>query len=126
MNKIREVVITLDDLEDVRLVLNAALNYFVSKDVAEAQQQLRVFNRSPLTVEIERVKNRMDGYLSDFLLLQHEEEHGIIEEEYDEAIEENLAEQEEEELLSSNPLGTVQFKRQQGRRLSKKELEKDE
>lgn len=125
MNEIKEVAIRLSDLEDVRQILNACLNYFTARDLGDAQVKLEAYRKSPMTDEVERVKERMDGYLGDFLLMQYEEEHGTIPED-DEVDEELEEEPEEEETLSGNPLGTVTAKRQQGRRLSKEELAQDD
>lgn len=123
MSEIKEVSILLNDLEDCRQILHACQNYFLGRDMQEAQAQLRAYSKSPLTAEIERVKERMDGYLGDFLLQQYEEEHGVIPEDEEESVEEEEPEEEVVEELSDNPLGTVKVQRQKGRRLTKQELE---
>jgi hypothetical protein len=128
MTAFKEVPIRLEDLEDVRQILNACLNYFTARDLCEAQAQLRLHSKSPLTSELERVYERMSGYLSDFLLSQYEEEHGFNDDtenvDAESVIEEEVV-VEEEEVLADNPLGTVEVNRQKGRRLTKEEVAGD-
>lgn len=121
MSEIKEVAIRLSDLEDARQILNACVNYFTAQDLSDAQRKLEMYKRSPLTAELERVKERMDGYLGDFLLAQYEEEHGHVPED-DLELEVEVEVVEEEEPLGDNPLGTVKVNRQKGRRLTKEEL----
>jgi len=123
MSEIKEVAIRLNDLEEARQILSACLNYFTARDLGDAQVRLEIYRKSPLTDELERVKERFDGYLGDFLLAEYEEEHGEIPEDDSEEAE---IEDEEEEVLNDNPLGVVQVKRQQSRRLSKEEIAGDE
>lgn len=128
MSEIKQIAIRLSDMEDMRHILNACLNFFTARDLSDAQVRLEVYRKSPITDEIERVKERLDGYLGDYLLAQYEEEHGEVPEDdlVDELEEQEEEKQEEEEVLSSNPLGTVKTRRQAGRRLSKEELTNDE
>jgi hypothetical protein len=74
VNRNDEVTIQVSDLEDVRNVLSACLNFFQAHDLMEAQKHYEAVAYSPLTNEIGRVTQRFDGYMGDFLLNKHESE----------------------------------------------------
>lgn len=118
--------IHLTDLEDVRDVLAACLNYFSARDFQQAQIAFGQERPSPLTSEIDRVKTRFDGYMSDFILARYEEERAG-----DSPADDGVAEDGSEELteaseeLSGAPLGEPKPKRQRGRRLTAEELSED-
>ena len=124
---LEELTIQLSDVEDTRQVLAACLNLVSARDFEQAQIEFRAVRPSPLTVEIERVKARLDHYLSDFLLARHEaaleEDDAEVEEDLEEAENgsEGLSEASEEEL-SPAPLGEFKPPRQKGRRLNPDEV----
>ena len=120
------VEITFNDLEDLRQILNACLNYFVAKDLERAQIKFSAVAKSPLTQELEILKTRFDGYLADYLLLRHEAENAEDEEEVIEIDEEEIESEPEieEPELAAMPLGKTEFPKQKGRRVTKEELQK--
>jgi len=109
-----DIEITLADLDDTKRTLGACLTFFTARDVQEAQAQMRAYRTSPLTAEIERLADRYDGYLSDYLIAKYEDEQPAEGEVEDD--------EEEEEILSDEPLGSAALPRQSGRRLSIDEL----
>jgi hypothetical protein len=124
----------ISDLEDTRIVLNAALNYFQARDMETAQLNFTATRPSPLTAEIQRVKTRLDGVLGDYLLQQHESGSGLYDDESFLDDEED-AEDAEDGLqslteASQEPLPDAAFSepklsRQAGRRLTAKEAAGD-
>lgn len=127
MPKTDTTQIYVNDLEDVRQVLGACLVWLQARDLQEAQIAFSVTRPSPLTIEVERVKERFDGYFGDFLLAQHEADLAAddIEDADDELGPENGSEElaeASEELLSGAPLGSPKLPKQEGRRLSSEEV----
>lgn len=121
------VSIFVKDLEDVRQVLAACNMFLQARDLMEAQIAFTSPRPSQLQLEIDRVKTRFDGYLSDYLLAAHEAELEVEGDESDEEYEEAEDGSDElteasEEPLSDAPLGEFKPPRRQGRRLSKEEL----
>jgi len=108
---IQETTILIDDLENTRQVLAACLVYFTAQDVSKAQVNFGSIRRSPLTEEIERVKERLDGILGDFLLAQHEAGEGTQD---PEALDDEDA---DEGVLSDSPLGAYVPSPQAGSRI---------
>ncbi|MEM3008394.1 MAG: hypothetical protein QXU32_02340 [Nitrososphaerales archaeon] len=72
MNKDDEISVRVADLNEIRRVLAACLNYFQAYDLMESQRELSSYMPSPIVIDIDRVKNRLDGYISDYLLAQYE------------------------------------------------------
>jgi hypothetical protein len=107
------VEISLTDLEDARHVLSACLTLLTARDIEKAQANMAAQRPSPLTQEVERMKERFDGHLADYLLARHEAktEGGPAEGEADE----------DDELVSA-PLGEPNLPRQAGRRLTIEEM----
>ena len=120
---LEETTIQISDLDELRSVLAACLNYFSARDLEQAQLEFRATRPSPLTAEIERVKTRFDSYFSDFLLRRHEELLETEEDEDDLDVEEDVEEAEHgSQSLSEAPLGTPVIKRQKGRVLEQDEI----
>lgn len=108
------VEISLTDLEDARHVLSACLTLLTARDIEKAQANMMAQRPSALTQEVERMKERFDGHLADYLLAQHEAE---VEAEGEEAPDE------EEEPLAASPLGEPTLPKQSGRRLTVEEIQ---
>lgn len=68
-----DVLVNLNDVEDTRSVLQALYNYFTMHDMMEAQIHMETPQPSYLTLEIQRLRSRFDGYLSEALLQAYEE-----------------------------------------------------
>lgn len=126
MPKTDTTEIFVSDLEDVRQVLGACLVMLQARDLIEAQVAFSGTRPSPLTAEVERTKNRFDGYFSDFLLAEHEA--NLEEDDLDDEVAEHEPEEgaesaaEASDDLSSSPLGTPRLPRQTGRRLKSDEV----
>jgi hypothetical protein len=128
---IDETTILVSDLEDTRIVLNAALNYFMARDMETAQLNFTNSRPSPLTSEIQRVKARLDGVFGDYLLAEHESRSEAFEDEDDLDVEEYADDAEDGseglteadlDILPDVPLGEPKTTRQKGRRLSVQEV----
>lgn len=117
------VEIYLNDLEEVRQVLAACQNYFLGRDLMEAQVEFRASRPSPLSAEISRLIERFNGYMGDYLLAQHEASLEEAEEDNESEDEGEGEGEEDEEALSTSPLGEFVPPRQASRRLTKDELE---
>jgi hypothetical protein len=129
-----QTTILISDLEDTRIVLNAALNYFMARDMETAQLNFTASRPSPLTSEIQRVKQRLDGVLGDFLLEQHESRSEEFEEEDDLDVEVYVDDAEDglqslveasQEALPDTAFAEPKIARQKGRRLSAEEAAGD-
>jgi len=109
-----ETIIQVKDIDDARHLLEACGNYFRALDVSNAQVELRSFSLSPLSLEIQKVKERFDGYLGDYLLHRHESDLEPENDLGDESPEDVVSEAPEAsetpsqapEKLSDNPLGS--------------------
>lgn len=128
---IDETTILISDLEDTRIVLNAALNYFMARDMETAQLNFTNSRPSPLTSEIQRVKLRLDGVLGDYLLAEHESRSGLYEDEVFLDAEEDLEDaydglqeltEASKEPLPDAALAEPKVGRQTGRRLTVQEV----
>lgn len=103
----------LQDFEDAREVVAACLTYCTAQDVAAAQLRYGQMRQSALTAELERVKQRLDGLMGDYLFARYQDEKRAAGEEVP-----DLEEDEEfEEELSSEPLGRFEVPRRKTRRL---------
>lgn len=136
-----EIAIRARDLDDIRQVLAAALNYCQATDLANAQMQLEAVAYRPLTTELGRIKQRVDGYMGDYALSRLDADSDFdgpdpVEDADDELGEseeapEALTEDAEGEMdgevvqLAMRPLGTGPARRA-GRRLSAGELAGEE
>lgn len=96
-----EASILVSDLNRIREILSGCLVFSTAHDIARSQQQMVGARPSPLTREVESVKERVDGILGDFLLNQYTE---------DLERDEEIAEDEELEELSPLPLGEPSFR----------------
>lgn len=128
------VEMLVDDLDDARQLLEACQTYFTAQDIAKAQMAFTEVRPSLMSQQIERVKARLDGIFSDFLLQRYEEEKNEddteeeaeeleVEEEPEEV--ELVAEEEVDDLLSSNPLGSRPLPKQRGTRVSRVSNQED-
>ena len=131
---IDETTILASDLEDIRIVLDACLGLNVADDIREAQRNFTSRRSSPLTLEIERVKKRVDGIFGDYLLRRHEEASALDSGEDDLDVEEDLEDAEDgseelteasEEEVTGAAFAEPVVKRQKGRRLSAQEAAGD-
>ena len=109
-----ELTLLRTDFEDTRQLISACLVYFTAQDVSASQQRFGQLKKSHMTMELERVKERLDGVLGDWLLARHlEETEG--EEAFTNADLEALAEEGELEELPPEPFGSFQKNRRQTR-----------
>lgn len=108
---IEEIPVLFDDLENTSQMLGACLTYFVAQDISRAQIAFSANKKSQIVQELESVKDRIDGYIGDWLLQRHLESKKLddVEEIEDSEIEDN-------EELSPEPLPFTPPK-QQGRRI---------
>ena len=136
---IDETTILASDLEDARFVLEACLTYFQARDMEVSQLNFTATRNSPLTLEVARVKKRLDGVFGDYLLRQHESDSALYDDEDDLDAQDDLDEAEDgsEELteapeevlvdaiLPDSAFGEPKVKRQSGRRLTASEAAGD-
>ena len=124
-----EIVLLANDVDDIRYALGACLTLLQAQDLAESQRNLNATRPSGLTLEIERVKQRVDNYFAQHILDQYD----TAEPEYDPADAESISGDPEAsgdlaeapELLSDAPLGKTRVKRQAGRRLTASEAKNE-
>lgn len=119
-----QVGIFINDVEDTYQALRAALRYFQAEDLQRAQISFSAPRPSPITVEVERVCDKLRGYLGDFHFAQHEAELEAEDEDAETEAEEGSETVSEafDEELSESPLSDFKAPRQEGRRLSADEI----
>jgi hypothetical protein len=80
-----EVVVPVDDIRSIRALLNGVLTYFQAEQISRAARAMTDVRPYPITLETERLAERVNNILGDHLLaledLAEEDEEAETEEE---------------------------------------------